>query len=271
MKKLFLLCFPFILFACQSTPKDITYFQDIDKYKEQLMQYSPTINKFIVKEGDLLVIYVSSPDVNQEKVAQFNLPTISYMRPGETLITQSSFIQTYNVDENGDIIFPVLGKLHVAGMNKSEITALLTEKISKYIEAPVVNVSNSSYGAVVLGEVNSPGYVGARNEKLTILDAIGAARDLTIYGDRKNVLLIRETNGVKETARIDLTKSDIFFSPYYYLQQGDVLIVEHNDTKKKASKFGAAESYNLSIVSLSFTALSLVTSIISLFLITNKD
>lgn len=270
MRKLIPFLLPVLFFACQSVPENITYFQDIDQFKEKLMEYAPDINKFTIQEGDLLVIYVTSPDRNQELVAQFNLPSMSYMRPGETLVSQSSFVQTYNVDENGDIIFPVLGRLHVAGMTKSEVTKFLTEKIAGYIEEPVVNVQNSSYGAMVLGEVNSPGYVGARNERLTILDAIGGANGLTIYGNRENILIIRETNGVKETARLDLTKSDVFFSPYYYLQQGDVIIVDPNDTKKKTSKFGAAENYNLSIVSLTFTALSLVTSVISIIIVANQ-
>jgi polysaccharide export outer membrane protein len=115
---------------------------------------------------------------------------------------------------------------------------------------------------IILGEVNRPGPVNARNERLTILEAIGQAGDLTIFGQRENVLLIREIDGVKQFARLDLTKADIFSSPYYYLQQNDVVVVESNDTRKRASKFGASESYNLSVYSAILTTVTVLASTI---------
>ena len=254
-----LICFVILLSSCQSTPKDITYFQDIDSYIHNVPFGQGDL---ILKEGDRLTIMVSSPTKNQELVAQFNLPANSYLAPGATAVSQTSNLQTYTIGSDGYIDFPILGQLKLAGLTKEDAVANMKAQISKYVSDPIVDIQITSFQIQVLGEVNSPGPIFVRNEKITILEAIAAARDLTIYGMRDNILLIRD--GGKDIQRIDLTKSDILSSPYYYLQQGDVIIVEENDTKKRTSRFGASENYQIAMMSVIFTAVSVVVSFLGI-------
>jgi polysaccharide export outer membrane protein len=180
-------------------------------------------------------------------------------------------LQTYNVDIDGYINYPVIGRIKLEGMKKSEATKYLADMISKYVENPIINLQIISFRVIVLGEVGRPGPVAARNERLTILEAIGQAGDLTIFGERENVLLIRENDGIKQFARLDLTKADIFSSPYYYLQQNDVVVVETNDTRKRASKFGASENYRLAIYSSVLSTFSLLaTTLITIISLSNR-
>jgi polysaccharide export outer membrane protein len=260
-----------LLYSCQSTPKNVAYFQNLSEYvkqnhEDEYYKYEP-----IIKISDQLLITVSSPTLHQEIVAQFNLPVNSFLASGETLVAQTGNLQTYTVDTEGYIIFPVLGRIKMSDKTKSQAITYLTDMISKYAEEAIVNVQIVSFRVMVLGEVSRPGPVSARNERLTILEAIDMAGDLTIYGQRENVLLVREIDGKKEFARLDLTKAEIFSSPYYYLQQNDAIYVEANDARKRASKFGAAESYNMSIISLSFSALSVIASTaIAIYSLTKK-
>lgn len=269
IKLLTLLSIVLFLFSCQSTPKNITYFQDLDpgvaeKYLSDF-QYEP-----IIKNNDQLLISVSSPTLNQELVAQFNLPTTSFMVAGETQLAQTSSMQTYTVDTEGFINYPVLGKIKMAGLTKSDAIKSLSTLVSEYLENPIVNLQIVSFQVTVLGEVNRPGVVRAANERLSVLDAIGGAGDLTIFGCRENILLIRENNGKKQYAYFDMTKSDLFSSPYYYLQQNDVLVVEANDARKRASKFGAAENYNLSVYSVIASSVSIIASTVIAIISLNK-
>ena len=262
IKFIFFVTIAAFFFGCQSTPKNIAYFQDLDKYLQNNSisdyKYEPTI-----KSNDQLMITISSPILDQVLVAQFNLPMNSYLAPGRTSVAQSPAIQTYTVNKEGMINFPVIGKIQLGGLTKSEAIALIGEKVSKYLEAPIINLQIISFRVTVLGEVMRPGPVTSADERISILDAIGAVGDLTIYGNRQNIKLIRDNNGQKEFATIDLTKSDIFSSPYYYLQQNDILVIEPNDTRKRTSYFGAAESYRLSMASLTFTAVSVIVSFLN--------
>jgi polysaccharide export outer membrane protein len=209
--------------------------------------------------------------LNQELVAQFNLPANSYLSSGETSVTQTPNLQTYNVDINGNINYPVIGRLKLAGMKKSEATSHLAGLISKYVEDAIVNLQIVSFRVFVLGEVGQPGPVQVQNERLTLLEAISQAGDLTIFGKRENVLLIREVDGQKQFARMDLTRADILSSPYYYLQQNDVIVVESNNTRKRASKFGASESYNLSIYSAVLSTVTVLAStIVTIISLSNR-
>jgi polysaccharide export outer membrane protein len=259
-----LICLTGCLFSCQSTPKDIAYFQNLEQYLKE----HPTVQSNVettIKSNDQLLITVSAPTLNQESVAQFNLPVTSFLDAGETSVTSTGSLQTYIVDPEGYINYPVLGRLKIVGKTKLEATNYLTNLISDYVADPIVNLQIVSFRVTVLGEVNSPGMKTTRNERLTILEALGLSSDLTIFGNRKNVLIIRENNGIKEFGRIDLTKSDIFSSPYYYLQQNDVIVVESNDTRKKNSKFGSAENYQLAIYSTVMGTISMVTTLILAF------
>ncbi|MDR2927977.1 MAG: polysaccharide biosynthesis/export family protein [Cytophagaceae bacterium] len=250
-----------LVFSCQSVPKNIGYFQDFETYSQNdssfYSAYEPTI-----RTNDELMITVSAPVFDQTQVAQFNLPMNTYL--GNEGSVQSMSMQTYRVDKNGCINFPVIGQIKVEGLTRSETVTLLSEKISPYLPEPIINLQIASFRVTVLGEVNRPGNINVTNERITVLDALGIAGDLTIYGNRENVKLIRDNNGKKEFYTYDLTRSDLFLSPYYYLQQNDVIYIEPNDTRKKASKFGSAENFTLSIMSLGFTAISVLVTVISL-------
>ena len=252
-----------VLFSC-SAPKDIAYFQDVDKYVDKLNEIESKRNEFRIKNGDNLVITVSAPIKNQEAVAQFNLPMFSFLTTGDRVVNQSALLQTYPVDEQGYIDFPVLGKTELGGKTKLEAIGYMKNKLAEHIDDPIVNIQLATFGVAVIGEVLQPTYVEAKNERLTILDALSEAGDMTIYGNRTNVLVIREVNGKIEYGRLDLTKSEAFLSPYYYLQQGDTVIVEPNESKKRSAKYGTAENYTLSLISMGFSAVTLLVSVLTL-------
>lgn len=205
-----------LLCSC-STSKKVLYFQDIENKKglEAFHSYEP-----VIKRDDLLSIIVSGP--NKEVIMPYNL-TIGENISGAGDPSRSTI--PYHVDANGDIYFPILGKIHVEGMTRRELSAKLIAEISKDIKNPIVVISFLNYRVTVLGEVNSPGSYTMPSEKTTILQALSMAGDLTIAGKRSDILLLREVDGKYEHARIDLRKSDILSSPYYYMSQNDVIYV----------------------------------------------
>ena len=247
-----------MLMSCKTTTNTITYFQDLDNQMpavtEQSVNYTPRI-----APDDQLSITVSGTDPNA--VAAFNMPLASYLAPGETNVTSTPVLHTYLVNSRGEIDFPVLGKVQVANMTRSELTDMMTEKISAYVKSPIVTIQIRTFKVSVLGEVNKPGTVNVPNERLSILDALGMAGDLTIYGNRTNVLLIRDNNGQKEYHRFDLTSSETLTSPYYYLQQNDVLYVEPNKARKGNAKYSQSGQFNVSLASTIISALSVLASL----------
>jgi polysaccharide export outer membrane protein len=235
----------------------------LDKYKQTIqIENDLTVYEPIIKKFDELLITVTAPVLSQAKVAQFNLPMTAYLTAGTgNTVQQSPAVQTYTVDYDGAITFPVIGRIPLAGLTKSQAIERIKKSVSDYVDDPVITVKLMSFHVTVLGEVNKPGTLSVNQEKISILDAIGAANDLTIYGNRENVLLIRENNdGTNDFIRLDLTKSDIFTSPFYYLQQNDKIVVEPNKTRQLDSKYGVADGYKLSIFSMVFSAVSIIAS-----------
>lgn len=205
-------CITAIVCSCSSS-REVLYFQDIEN-KRQLnafQNYEP-----LIKKDDLLNIIVSGP--NKDVTMPYNLTLVE-----NTMGVNSTY--PYLVDAEGNINFPILGKLHVEGMTRRQLEDLLTEKISKDVKNPIVVISFQNYRVTILGEVNSPGTYIIPSEKTTILQALGMAGDLTISGKRNNILLIREKEGKIESTKIDLRKSDILTSPNYYVYQNDVIYV----------------------------------------------
>jgi polysaccharide export outer membrane protein len=250
------------LFSCRSVPKDVAYFQDFDAYLQTVRPESSAAYDAVIKKNDQLMISVSAPVLDQAQVAQFNLPVNVYLSPGELTTTQSMALQTYAVDMEGCINFPVVGKIRLAGLTRMQAVDLVAQKVSAYLPDPVINFQMLSYKVTVIGEVTKPGQVNVNDGRISIFEALGAAGDLTIHGDRRNVMLIRETAGGKEYYRFDLTASAIFDSPYYYLQQNDVLYVSPNNTRKLESRLGLVDNYRLSVISTTLGALSILTSTI---------
>ncbi len=245
-----------ILTSCGSR-KNIVYFQD-EPIEDGVLVSEP--KPIIYKPDDILTINVSALD--PDTVKPFNLMVVSNNDSNLLNAGGRQQFQSYLIDYDGNIDFPVLGKLKVAGLNRTELTAMLVEKISEYANNPIVNVRLSNFTITILGEVRNPGTFTIQDERITVLEALGLADDLTIFGKRKNVLLIREVDGKKKFAKIDLTSVNAVNSPVYYLQQNDVIYVEPNNAKIRASSYNQNNSVLIS-------AIGTLATIIAVFLVRN--
>ena len=271
--------FPALFFSCMTAPKNIVYFQDLGKYQDSRIENNSLMYEPIIKKFDELLITVTAPVFDQTSVAQFNLPMTAYLSVGEvqgvqqTGVQQSIAVQTYIVDHDGTINYPIIGRIPLAGLTKSQAIERVKKLVSDHITVdPVVSMKIMSFKVTVLGEVFKPGTISVSQEKMSIMDALGAVGDLTIFADRQNVLLIRENdNGTFDRVYFDLTKSDLFTSPYFYLQQNDKIVVSPGKTRQMDSKYGVAEGYKFSILSMVFSAVSIIASTaVAIFSIKNK-
>jgi polysaccharide export outer membrane protein len=222
----------------------------------------------VIKAGDLLIITVNTP--TPEASMPFNLPLVptavmnQYNMSQQSIANYAGGLQNYIVTARGTIEFPVIGELKVEGMTKSQ----LAERIKSLIhpryttEEPIIMIRFGNFRVSVLGEVTRPGSYPVDNEKISILEAISMAGDLTIYGMRENVLLIRETKSGRETIRIDLRDKDLLRSPYYFLQQGDMLYVQPNSPRTRSAALGTAETLSISIVGTLISLTSLIVNFV---------
>lgn len=251
------------LTACRTTDS-VAYLQQAGEAQatdvKVLANYTPRI-----APDDQLQITVSGTE--PEAVAVFNMPLTTYQTAGETLIATTPVLQTYQVNAAGEIDFPVLGRLKVDGLTTTELSDTLAVRIRKYVKDPIVSTRISNFKVSVLGEVNRPGTLKVTSERLSVLDAIGMAGDLTIQGNRTNVLLVRENNGHQELHRLDLTSTDLFASPCYYLQQNDVLYIEPNKARQKDTNISQKRQQNLTLTSTIISALSVLASLGIAFLV----
>ncbi|THD67713.1 polysaccharide export protein [Robertkochia marina] len=238
-----------ILLSSCASKKDILYFQDIDQVLEKAEKTSYSA---VIQPNDLLQIVVSSYDL--KAVQPFNLPVTPSTNLGGNVNAQMQ-LQTYLVDGDGNIEFPVLGTLNVAGMKRQELIKDMETRISEYVVDPIINIRIMNYKVTVIGEVLRPGSYPIQDERITLPEALGMAGDMTVYGKRKEVLVIREENGVKKHGTVDLTSASFIHSPFYYLQQNDVVYVQPNKAQVQAS------AYNRNIpifVSISSVLVSLI-------------
>ena len=246
-----------MLTSCGSK-KNLVYFQD-EPLQEGVVMSEP--KELIYKPDDILTINVTALD--PEAVAPFNLTLVAGGNVNNPLNAQGGLQQqTYLVDYEGNIEFPVLGTLKIEGLTRTELTDMLTEKISEYVTDPIVNVRLSNFTFTILGEVKNPGTFTIPDERITILEALGMADDLTIFGKRKNVLLIREVDGKKKYSKIDLTSVNVVNSPVYYLQQNDVIYVEPNKARIRSSTYNQNNAVLIS-------AVGTLTTILAIFLAQN--
>ena len=245
--------------SCRA-PKNVAYLQNSD-YVDLSSEY---LYDAKIMPKDILTITVNT--VNPEAAAPFNL-TVSTALNIQTRSTYSQpALQTYLVDNAGMIDFPVLGRLVVGGLTKHECEKLIHDKIMPYLNAnenPVVTVRMSSYSISVLGEVARPGSYQVSREKINILEALAQAGDLTIYGVRENVKLIRENaKGHKEIHTINLNDANLLTSPFYYLQQNDIVYVEPNKVKARNSSIGQSTTLWISATSILISMASLLYNIL---------
>lgn len=242
-----------LFFSC-APRKNSVYYQNIDT---MAAQEKPNSYEIKIQPDDLLLIIVSADD--PETAIPFNLSTINMPVPGNVNAAQGQqTIQSYLVDAGGSIDFPVLGKLMVGGLSRSELMKLLETKIAKYIKNPIINIRIMNFKVSVQGEVNSPGTYPVSSDRITLIEALTMAKDLTIYGKRDNILVIRELNGVKSYNRVDITKADFINSPFYYLAQNDVVYVEPNKVRVNGAAVGANTGVIISITSLLITVITLI-------------
>lgn len=240
-----LLSLVFLLFSCASR-KNIVYYQNIDTIAAGQKANSYEVK---IQPDDLLMIIVSAED--PEIALPFNLSTIATQNDSNLQsATGQRTIQSYLVDKSGNIEFPVLGKLQIGGLTRTEALQLLKDKISIYIKNPIINLRIMNFKISMQGEVNIPGSYSITSERVTLIEALSMAKDMTIYGKRDNILIIREVNGIKSYNRVDITKADFINSPFYYLAQNDVVYVEPNKTKVNASAVGPNTSVIISAVSI---------------------
>jgi len=239
------------LLSCASREK-LAYMQNIESQTgASNLTYEP-----IIQPDDLLQIIVSATD--PELAIPFNLMSIGMIsNPDNPGAGGQQIQQLYLVDKDGNIPFAGLGTIKVGGMTRSQVITMITEKLQKYIKDPQINFRIANFKISVEGEVNRPGVFKVATERITLLEAIAQAGDLTVYGKRDNILVIREQDGKKTHARVDLTQADFFQSPYYYLAQNDVVYVEPNKTKINASAVGP----NITVI---FTGISLLITILAL-------
>ncbi|MDR1344995.1 MAG: polysaccharide biosynthesis/export family protein [Tannerellaceae bacterium] len=243
-----------------STPKDVLYFQGVDSLtQEQVAQMNRNYTSRICPD-DLLTITVTAWDPSV--VTPFNPPLWAYASQGDVNVINSMQLLTYLVDTDGNIMFPVIGKIHAAGLSKQEFAANLQNEISHYVKDPLVNVQIVNYKVNIIGEIARPGTLTVQNERLTILDAIGRLGDLTINANRKNILIVRDNDGEKEFGRIDITSPDIFISPYYYLRQNDIVYIEPNKPKQRNHNVTQSQTFTVSIVSTILTTVSVMTTVL---------
>ncbi len=239
-----------------STYKKINYLQDVVPDKAERI----AINKgILIQPKDMISIVVSSR--NPELALIFNLPVISYQAGSESVSGQGSQrLLGYVVDNDGNIDFPVLGLVKAAGLTRWELAKEIKERIieGNYIKDPVVTVEFMNFKISVMGEVTSPGTYNIEGDKITILQALSLAKDLTIFGRRDNVSVIREQDGERVIYQVDLRSASIFESPAYYLQQNDIVYVEPN--KVRAGQSTINEN-NIKSVSLWVSIGSFLTSL----------
>jgi polysaccharide biosynthesis/export protein len=243
----------FLMFSC--APKtDLVYYQNIDN-----LGSGAKLNSYEIKiqPDDLLMIIVSADD--PETAIPFNLNSISVASSYSlNVIRGQEVMQSYLVSADGYIDFPILGKLKLAGLTRSEVLQLFQDKISKYIKNPIINLRILNFKVSVQGEVTLPGTYTIASDRITLIEALTLAKDLTIYGKRDNILIIREIDGVKSYNRVDITKADFINSPFYYLAQNDVVYVEPNKVRINGAAVGANTGVIISITSLFITLITLI-------------
>lgn len=236
--------------SCASR-KDLVYFQP----DSTALHTSYELNAPKLQAGDILTISVTADDIRAtQPFNQIN----AYSATGAIQGT-NPFLPTYTIDNNGYVDFPKLGMVRLAGKTRTEAIDHLRKELNKYIVDPGVNINIRNFRVTVLGEVRTPGTYTIDNDRITVLEALGLAGDLTINGVRDNLLVIREQNGVKQEYRVDLTRRDALNSPVYYLAQNDVIYVEPNGARIQSSRYTQNTSVFVSIAGVIISVIAVLT------------
>lgn len=250
-----------LLFTGCNSHKKVAYLQDTNLISS--IQSASAVHDAKIMPKDMLTIVVSTTD--PEAANLFNLTVQSPYTTSRNSLSQQPVLQQYLVENDGSIEFPVLGHLQVGGLTKGELEELISDKLKAYLQNPIVTVRMSGYKISVLGEVARPGIFTVNYEKINIFEALALAGDLTIWGMRDNVKLIREnSNGQSEVININLNRSDIVSSPHYYLQQNDILYVTPNKSKARNADIGQSTPLWFSATSILVSVANIVATFILL-------
>jgi polysaccharide export outer membrane protein len=236
-----------IIFTSCGFKKNIVYFKNSETINLEIKEHSPMLRK-----DDFISILVLGGDESTMKIV--NTPQVQGGMRGYATGTPTS--NGYLIDEKGEINFPLIGKIKLEGLSRNQAINLIEEKLSSLINKPVVTLQIQNFHVTILGEIKTPGTFTIPNEKVNILELIGIAGDLTIYGVRKNILVLREENGRKKEYRLDLTKTDFINSPVYNLQQNDIVYVEPNQSKVNSSRVSSTAGIFVSVATLIITTIN---------------
>lgn len=292
----------FLIYSCAPV-KDIAYFQKVDtssKTSKQHKKSKKTVslrgNQYVagtgnqdytedneseasdsqsnitslyqahIKPKDMLSITVVSTEPEASRIYNLVMPQMAE-GSNQNMLQSQPALQSYLVDNEGYIDFPVFGKIKVEGLTRSDLENLLHKKLASAFskESPIITIRITNYSVNILGEVQRPGRYETANERLTIFEGLALAGDLTIYGKRDNVKVLREkADGTKQYITLNLNDKNIIYSPAYYLEQNDVVYVEPNKSKSRSSNYGAAETFGISSLSVLLTLTSLLLTVFKL-------
>jgi len=263
--KIFGIFFVFLLISCkvnQNKPNDLNYMQNIEKVA---IESSEKNSKSTIQVGDQLVILITAKDMDVVKPFNQNYSSSELIQtnsmaggntPNQGMTTISG--PTYYVDTEGNIDFPILGKLNTSGKSLVDFKNELKDRMTRYVINPTVNIRLSNFKVTILGEVNKQGDYTIANGQGTILNALGLAGDMTMYGRRDDVLVIRTENGKVIHGKVNLHDANLINSPFYNLKQGDAIIVSANNTKELTSKQNPNTALYLTAASIAVTAIAVV-------------
>ena len=248
------------MFSCK--PKENMVYMEKEKNIAESKINQAVFYGAHIQSGDVLDIKVTAFDENA--VRPFNLYSMNNSTSPGQMNGQTAQLapQGYLVDNEGFIYFPVIGKLYIKGMTLAQLRADLEKRLLAYLTDPLVSIKQLNFNITVLGEVKKPGQYTNPSDKITVLQALGLAGDMTDYGNRTNVKLIREEEGISKTYTIDFTDKNITSSPYYYMQQNDVLYVEPDIIKKKSANIDPNRSLIFQIGGVALGVASILISIL---------
>lgn len=250
-----------VIFSCK-VKDNIDYMKNIE---QTAINTSLQTSTFTIQPGDQLMISVTAKDNDVVKpfnqnyssgdISQYSLSSSNLPMQGQTSVSGPSYL----VDSKGNIQYPILGELNTSGKTIEQFRDLVKERLKQYVKEPGVNVRTTNFKVTVLGEVTKTGtYLIPDGQSMSILSMLGMAGDLTIYGQRQNVLVVRNIDGNTTKEYIDLTNAELLNSPYYYVKQNDVIYVSPNNTRKNSSSFGPQTGIFISIASVVVGLLALI-------------
>lgn len=256
-----------LMLSCKAQKDEISYMQNIDKTTMEFARQNISVK---LQPKDELVITAYGNDADLMKPFNQNYSSSEIVRTSPMIANipnggQNTQLGTmYIIDDEGNIKYPLIGEIKVSSLTTNEVKNVLEQKMKKYIKKPLVEVRLRSFRVAVMGEVANPSnYMIQSGQKISILDALAMAGDITIYGKRDNILVLRDENGNITKHRLDLTDAESINSPYFYLQQNDVVYVTPNKTRRNSSKFGSQTGVYVTIGSV---VISTLITILTLFI-----